>query len=239
MPDIFQSQKSKTLQDEQNTQITTNAEKADATVDAQTSTQLKSAKTLLTMPPNHPRLSSFFTSLFQKPDGVSFINQEPNEDVILLLHASFVTNIPWIFFTLIFLLLPPIIFLFFPTIGIDITALFTPSSLVIVFFSYYLIVFGYAYVNYIIWFYNVSIVSNLHVLDIELSNISFKKVDTVTIIEIADVSYNQAGFIQTFFDYGTVRVDPQAQNNSIFLENVPRPSYVTDLILDLREAKTT
>ena len=101
--------------------------------------------------------------------------------------------------------------------------------------SYYLFVFGYAYVNYIIWFYNVSIVSNLHVLDIELSNISYKQVDTVTITEIADVSFNQAGFFQTFFDYGTVRVDPQAQNKSIFLENIPKPSYVTDLILDLKE----
>ena len=129
------------------------------------------------MPPNHPHLSSFFKSLFQKPDGVSFINQEPNEDVILLLHASFFTNIPWLFFTIIFLLLPPFIFTFIPAIGLDMTTLFSPSSLTIVFLSYYLFVFGYAYVNYIIWFYNVSIVSNLHVLDIELSNISYKHVD--------------------------------------------------------------
>ena len=46
------------------------------------------------MPPNNPRLSSFFKSMFQKPDGVSFINQEPNEDVILLLHASFLPISP-------------------------------------------------------------------------------------------------------------------------------------------------
>ena len=96
--------------------------------------------------------------------------------------------------------------------------LFSPSSLTIVFLSYYLFVFGYAYVNYIIWFYNVSIVSNLHVLDIELSNISYKHVDTVTITEIADVSYNQAGFFQTFLIMGPLELTHKHKINLFFLK---------------------
>jgi len=190
---------------------------------------------LAAMPPHHFRLSSFFKSMFEKPDGVSFINQEADESIILLLHASFFTNALWILFTIVFIFLPPFLFPFFSSIGLDLVTVFSPSALSIVILSYYLFIFGYAYVNYISWFYNVSIVSNLHVLDIDFANMSYKKVSTVTITEIADVSYTQAGFFQTFFDFGTVKIDPQEQNNSIFFENIPKPSYVTDLILDLKE----
>ncbi|HUD44401.1 MAG TPA: hypothetical protein VMR41_02560 [Patescibacteria group bacterium] len=180
---------------------------------------------------------SFFRAMARNPEGITFANQEENEQIKLLLHASLITNIPWVSLTILLLILPPILALVFPNYVFEITANVLPQMIAMVLLFYYLLVIGYAYVSYIIWFYNVSIVSTLHVLDIEFNNIAYKNVDTITLTEIADVSFNQSGFIPTFSNYGTVRIDAEAQNRSIYFENVPKPSYITDYILDLKEGR--
>lgn len=186
-----------------------------------------------------PDSYSFLKAMLQNPQGISFSSQEADEQVKLVLHASVLTVLPWISFTTILVIVPITLAVFFPTINLDLSTFVQPQLLAIIAIAYYLLVFGYAYLNYIIWFYNVSIISTKHVLDIEFSNISYKAVDIVTISEIADVSYNQSGFTQTFFNFGTVRVDPEAQDKSIYLEHVPHPSFVTDYILSLKEGKIT
>lgn len=47
-----------------------------------------------------------FTSFWQNPQGVYFDTQEANEHILLFLRRHFITNLPWIFTTVLFLFLP-------------------------------------------------------------------------------------------------------------------------------------
>src|SRR3989344_5631674 len=46
------------------------------------------------------------------PEGITFENQEPNETIVLFLRKHFITNLPWIFLSLILLLIPVTLFPF-------------------------------------------------------------------------------------------------------------------------------
>ena len=47
-----------------------------------------------------------FTSFCENPDGITFNTQEKDEQISLLLRRHFVTNIPWIFITIILIVFP-------------------------------------------------------------------------------------------------------------------------------------
>src|SRR6185436_20713639 len=97
--------------------------------------------------------------------------QEPGERIYLLVRRHFVTNSGWII-TTVFLILLPIIFavtisLFTPN---SITILPTQYIIVLVFF-YYLLIFGYVFINLTSWFYNVTLITRHRLVDIDYSDI--------------------------------------------------------------------
>ena len=102
----------------------------------------------------------------------------------------------------------------------------------------YLIVFGYAFVSYVSWFFNIGIVTNLRVVDVDVNDITSKSVAATEMKDILDVEYNQKGFLQNFFDYGNVHMQLAGQNPNFEFLFIPRPARTADVISDLmREVK--
>lgn len=184
---------------------------------------------------HHMRSVSAFS---QFPNNIHFENQEEGEFIILFLRRHVVTNAGWVFLAIIFSLLPALgTFLFFPVleiIGITIPGTF----LLVLLLFYYLIIFGYAYVHFVSWFFNIGIVTNLRVVDIDVADIASKSVATTEIEDLIDVEYNQQGFLQNFFDYGHLHVQIQGLKPNFEFLSVPHPAKAADIISDLmREVK--
>lgn len=170
-------------------------------------------------------------SFCQNPVGIRFNSQGANEQILLLLRAHFITNLPWIVLTLFFALIPPVLTLISPLISSNTPFSTLPPGYITILLSlYYLVVFAYAFVNFLTWFYNVFLVTNERVVDIDFSNIVYHQVAATKIDLVEDVHYDQIGFIPSLFDFGTIFLST-ASNEDIFEAiNVPHPAQGVQII---------
>ncbi len=176
----------------------------------------------------------FYSSFAHFPEGVSFEEQEANENIILLIRRHFATNIPWIFASFLLILLP-LLFPFF----LNFSPFPLPSSQTITFYIafYYIVVFGFVLINFTLWYFNVGLVTNLHVIDIDLSGILYRQISQAKMEKIEDVTYRQAGFIRSLFNYGDVHMQTAGEEENIEYDRVPRPAKVAEIINDITEGQ--
>ena len=173
-----------------------------------------------------------FTTFCQNPTGVSFAEQEDDETIILFLRRDFITNVPWIVAAIALAYIPFLIRFIFVSTNFSLFSL--PDILFIPLVSfYYLIVVGFAFANLVTWFYNIGLVTNKRGVDIDFNDLSTIDVATASLPDIKDVEYTQAGFFQSFFDYGDIRVRIVASGEVFTFSQVPRPTDVAGIISKL------
>lgn len=184
----------------------------------------------------HKNSVHFYSSLGIKPDNVVFENQEEDEEILLLVRRDLITNVPWIVTALILIFIPPLFFI--------IQDLFTPffqisanTQLVAIIF-YYLIVFGFILVEFTIWYFNVGLVTNKRIIDLDVSGILFKHVSETKLNLIEDVSYSQIGAIRSVFNYGDVLVQTAATYANFEFDRAPEPARIVRIIGELIGKKT-
>ncbi|MBP6882576.1 MAG: hypothetical protein KBC15_03410 [Candidatus Levybacteria bacterium] len=173
-----------------------------------------------------------FSSFHKFPEGVVFENQEKDEVIHLFLRRHLITNIGWVVSSISLALLPLLVFLIHAS-GIFLFPEIPFSYLLISVLFYYIILFGYNLVNTVSWFYNIGLVTQLRVVDVDLSNIQHKNVSATTLEDIVDVSYSQKGFFQSLFDYGDVVIQTEGIRENFEFLKVPHPAKVADVVSDL------
>ncbi|MBI4089723.1 MAG: hypothetical protein HY424_03405 [Candidatus Levybacteria bacterium] len=183
-----------------------------------------------------PLHMNVFSSFCRNPKGVTFQTQKQHEIIILFLRAHFITNLSWIVLSLIFLLLPLIVLIFLPRLGVDFlsSAQTVRFTLVYVLF-YYLIIFSYIFISFLQWFYNVFIVTSERVVDIDYSDIVVHNIAVTNLSHLEDVNYTQSGFIPTFFNYGNLFVQTAGNERNFEAYSIPKPREATHIIGDLIE----
>ena len=164
------------------------------------------------------------------PREVVFANSGDNEELLLFLRRHFITNLPWILKALALAIIP-IILEIFNSFGLfSIQFLTTPDKTIIYFFYYFFIFGGYIFVNYVTWFYNISLVTNERIIDIDFSDVVFENVSATKLSQIEDVTYSQIGVSRSLFDYGDVLVETAASTNEFEFASVPHPEEVIKVI---------
>lgn len=170
---------------------------------------------------SHRFLHSFCVSRTTKFEG-----QNDGEILMLRLRAHPITQIYWLFNTVI---LATTLFL----INFLLTNLFSINQ--IIFFNLFAIgiVFGYFWFNLIGWFFNVGIVTNQRVIDIDLSSLLYKEVTMAVIGKIEDVTSKAEGFFSSVFDYGNIFVQTAGTEANVEFMNIPKPSETVKIINSL------
>lgn len=169
-------------------------------------------------------------AFIKNPRHIHFATQAKNEFVILFLRKHPITQIPWILSALIIAVLPifliPLIEnLFMLTIPLNYT------TILIAF--WYLVTFSFMYVNFILWYYNVNLVTNERVVDIDFVYLLVQEVAATRITQIEDVTYRRVGVISTLFDYGNVYVQTAGAESNIEFLSIPRPKQVAQTLINL------
>lgn len=173
-----------------------------------------------------------FHTFCEYPSGVSFEHQEPDEEIILFVRRHLITNIPWIIIALLLLLLPPILIPFLALVTFFPLELSAALVTILVLF-YYLIVFGYALISFLHWFYNIGIITPKNVIDIDYSDIINVHVSATKASQVEDVSYKQGGFFKSFFNYGDVYIQTAGTDANFEYLRIPNPGKAVDVIHDL------
>lgn len=172
------------------------------------------------------------TTFCRNPKGITFENQEEDEEIILFLRRHLVTNVPWVATTLALLIVPFFLPLILSFVGNEF--ILSPYWVIGLGF-YYLAIIGYAILQLTAWFYNVGIVTNLRVVDIDLNGITNRNVASATIQDIVHIDYEQRGFLQSFFNFGDIYMQTQGMKQNIEFLSVPKLSTASDIITGLLE----
>ncbi len=177
----------------------------------------------------------FLASYCFQPEGVTFTNQEEGEYIVLFLRRHMVTNFNWISISLLLFLFPPLFSVIYTFISpyIPIPTIQFNFFLIFLLF-YYLVITGYTFVQFISWFYNVGIISNKRIIDIDFKDIMYREVATARIEDVIDVEFHQGGFMHSFFDYGDIFIQTQGFKPNFEFHSIPHTDKVTDIILDLK-----
>ena len=173
-------------------------------------------------------------SYAELPRGVSYQDQEVGERVAILLRRHPATNFRWAIVALSAAVFP-IIFSLLPLydIGLGGLAQIPIHIQQLLNLFWYTLIVGYVLQNMLIWYYNVYLITNQRIVDIDFHGLMHYASDEAALHQIQDVSHNQKGLWQVLFRYGTVHIQTVGTRQNLDFERVPRPSRVADIVTDL------
>ena len=172
-------------------------------------------------------VKSLIASYLRNPKGVDFEIKEKQEKIELLLRMHPITNLRWILVALIMIFAPAVL-KSFPILD------FLPGNYqFIVIFGWYLIVTSFVLENFLTWYFNVYIVTDERIIDVDFYNLIYKDISTAEIERIQDVSYRMGGVVRTLFNFGDVFIQTAAEKPNFEFLAVPKPDKVVKLLQDL------
>lgn len=178
-------------------------------------------------------VKSFYSSLLKNPANVSFCGADKGEEVILLLRRHVITNVPWILSGIVMFLFPTLLS-FMVSFGQITIFDFLPINYRLVLLAFwYLLSITVLFENYLVWFFNVYLVTNKRLVDVDFLGFLNINVTDAPIKNVQDITYTVSGLAQTFFRFGDVNVQTAGEKREIEFELVPNPEYVQDVISDL------
>lgn len=194
--------------------------------------KIPSATPAETPVPPEPHGGSF-SAYMTYPENIRFQTQQEDEQIIFLLRKHWITNISWIVFVLFLVILP---FVLLPILRRSVAFSETPDSFILVgLMGWYLVVFGFALVKFLVWYFNIYFVTNERIVDVDFYNLLYKKLSSCRISKIQDVTYKLGGVIRSLFDFGDVFIQTAGTENNFEFEAVPHPEEVVRKIGDLIE----
>ncbi len=159
-----------------------------------------------------------------RPRGVNFESQDDREKIILLLRRHWITNVRWIGIALLMSLAPLLLS------QAPFLAGFPPRFQLAALVSWYLLVLAYVIQQTLSWFFNVGIITNQRVVDIDFFNLIHKRISDADLDKIQDITFNINGALRTIFNYGSVYIQTAAEKPELSFENVPDPALVTKVL---------
>ena len=235
MPDIFDTdQQNAQMRDRRFTDGEEEQTPAEAGLTQQTLSHTETIPQAQQQTPLPQRKNSMhmFSAYCERPAQISFETQEEQEEILLLLRKSFITNIPWIFFGIVFTIIPLFLISILPSGNSPFSLI--PNGYTFVLLSlYYLVVATYMFVSFITWYFNTSLITNIRVVDIDFSDLVYKNIAETKMDLVQDVSFTQAGALRTLFNFGDVLIQTAGALDNFDLEAVPHPDKAVEIVENL------
>jgi len=182
--------------------------------------------------PSRSSLGSFLI----RPAKARVAVLEEDEKIILILRQHPITLLPRI---LTIGLILGVGFVFGNMVNVS----FLPGSLVMGFeVLWFLFILGIFLEKVINWYFNVIVLTDERVIDIDFLHLIYKNVTTAKIDNIEDVTYSVTGVFQSLLNYGNVLIQtagavtgmaPQQTVAAIEIWSTPNPAKVVKVINDL------
>ncbi|RJR28631.1 PH domain-containing protein [Candidatus Microgenomates bacterium] len=162
------------------------------------------------------------------PDRVNFVAADSEERIVLLLRRHPITNLRWIIAALLMSVSPLVVSIF-----IDISTVPIAFQIIGIMF-WYLITTAYIFEQFLSWFFNVYIVTDERVFDVDFVNLVYREITDAALDQIQDVTVRVGSVIRTLFDYGDISIQTAAEMPELEFEAVPHPDKVAQILRELR-----
>lgn len=168
--------------------------------------------------PSHALLHSFCV----RPHA-RFESQIEGETVLLVLRAHPITQLSWVLNGIFIAVLLVVV----DVVG---SGIFSPQQFVLFNMGVISFIFAYYWFNFLSYFFNVGIITNHRVLDVDINAVIYKEVTEAKIQKIEDITAKSAGYFGSLFNYGNVFVQTAGSELNIEFIHVPRPTEVVKII---------
>ncbi len=167
------------------------------------------------------------------PKNIHFAGELPGEDIVLVLRAHLITNVPWLLLTVLGSLLP---FVVIPLVSL--TGLVPFGFVNFVFFLtlfWYMGLFSYSFLKILFWYFNVGIITNERIVDVDWITLTSHDVTNTRISKLEDVKSVRHGVLQGLFDYGTVYAQTAGEERNVEFDNIAHPDLVVRKLQELMQ----
>lgn len=180
---------------------------------------------------------SLFPALFDRPSRIKFSEQEPDEHIELLLRQHWFVNIPWMFLATVAAIAPPLLLNFKNGFGTEVYFQVPAEVEVAALLVWYMLVVAYTLEKFLFWYFNIYIVTNKHLVDINLQNLMSRDITEIRLADVQSARSQVRGIFGSLFNYGDVIIKTAAQRQDINFLSIPKPDFVADRIQDLQEVQ--
>lgn len=180
--------------------------------------------------------ASSLASFASFPKETEFAGQDRGENIILLIRQHPVVFIPQLLIAVLMIIVPVLVSPVINLLNVELTAgdkIFGMGLLVL----WALLTVSLIAVTFFKWYFNVNIVTNERIVDIDFDKLFDHRVSEAQLEKIEDVSHSAVGMWAIIFDYGSVYVQTAAEQREFEFKRIPRPRDVQDTINDLLELK--
>ena len=109
------------------------------------------------------------------------------------------------------------------------------KAISIVFFSLFLLFATlFVYINWLVNYLNIQIVTDEHIVDIDQMGIFSRKISELTLDDIQDVSATKQGIVQSFLNFGDICIQTAGERPNFNFEKVPDPHELARKIMEIR-----
>lgn len=167
------------------------------------------------------------------PDYFDFSEKNEGEIIYTVLRPHWYTNVSWILLTILMLIAPLVVR------SLRINFILSTNIFTLVFLFWYMITFAFTLQKFISWYFDIFIITNFRVIDIDVHNLLDRKFSEAQIDKIQDINYKVAGLSQTFFNYGTLKIETAGENPDIEFEKIAAPGKIMKLLQGLCQNVST
>ncbi len=180
-------------------------------------------------------MALMFPAFLDKPDKISFVDQEEDEVIELFLRRHGITNFPWIVLSILGLFIPALVVFLDQALQINFISKIPEKLALEALVLWYLFIIAFVFESFLSWYFNIYIMTNQQLVDINFRSLLFRDIVTIQYNDIQGVTSQIQGIIRSFFNFGDVLVETAAKNESVDFNDVPKPDQVADRIDDLQK----
>lgn len=164
-----------------------------------------------------------FMHAFCVNPSTRFDQQQTDEQVILLLRAHPITQISWVFNCVLLLIVLGVANVFLGTV-------LNQSQRLFVLLFGIAFIFSYGLLNFLYWFFNVGLITNKRILDIDFSGVTYKEITETQLEKVEDITSKSSGYIGSLFNFGSIYIQTAGQETNVEFINIPDPSEAVRII---------
>jgi hypothetical protein len=172
--------------------------------------------------------ANYFGAFIAKPKNIHVDIQDKDEQIVLVLRQHLITQVKGLFILLVTIFLIPSLLSFAGFFD------YLPTQFLTAFYIFWVVLaFGLATHFFLMWFFNVYIVTDERVIDVDFNSMIHRNISSAKIENIEDVSSESIGPLASIFDYGTINLQTAGASNEFEFEHVPQPGKVKKLLNEL------
>lgn len=155
-----------------------------------------------------------------------FRGQRDDEEVIKVFHKHWISFIRPVAIFFPFFIISVIILYYQGVLG---------TGLLLFGYVIFLASLSYLLYNFVIWWWDVYILTNRRVIDFDQKTLFHRVVSEADLENIQDTTYEIKGLWQTVFNYGTVNILTASAGQNIKFKDVASPEHVQHVIISAKD----